>query len=38
MEVEVRGLGWRMSFGLPGYHLTLVSAREPAAGDSPIQD
>jgi arsenite methyltransferase len=24
MEVEVRGLDWRTSFGLPGYHMTLV--------------
>jgi arsenite methyltransferase len=38
VEVEVRGLGWRTSFGLPGHHLALVSARKPAAVDSPIQN
>jgi hypothetical protein len=38
MEVEVRGLDWRTSFGLPGHHMTLVSARKPAAVDCPIQN
>jgi arsenite methyltransferase len=28
--VEVRQLDWRTSFGLPGHHLTLVSAGKPA--------
>jgi arsenite methyltransferase len=31
VDVEVRQLDWRTSFGLPGHHLTLVSARNPAA-------
>jgi len=30
-DVEVRQLDWRTSFGLPGHHLTLVSAGKPAA-------
>jgi arsenite methyltransferase len=38
VEVEVHGLDWRTSFGLPGHHVTLVSARKPAAVDSPIQN
>jgi SAM-dependent methyltransferase len=38
VEVEVRRLDSRTSFGLPGHHLTLVSARKPAAVDSPIQN
>jgi SAM-dependent methyltransferase len=32
VDVEVRRLDWRMWFGLPGHHLTLVSAKKPAAG------
>jgi arsenite methyltransferase len=32
VDVEVRQLDWRMSFGLPGHHMTLVLARKPAAG------
>ncbi len=32
VEVEVRRLDWRTWFGLPGHHLTLVSAKKPAAG------
>ncbi len=31
-DIEVRRLDWRTSFGLPGHHMTLVSARKPAAG------
>lgn len=31
-DVGVRNLDWRMSFGLPGHHMTLVSATKPAAG------
>jgi SAM-dependent methyltransferase len=31
-DVEVRQLDWRTSFGLPGHHLTLVSAGKPAVG------
>src|SRR5579875_802462 len=31
-DVEVRRLDWRMAFGLPSHHMTLVSARKPAAG------
>ena len=27
VDVEVRRLDWRMWFGLPGHHLTLVSAK-----------
>jgi arsenite methyltransferase len=36
VDVEVRHLDWRTSFGLPGHHLTLVSARKPAALDRRI--
>ena len=32
VDVEVRHLDWRTSFGLPGHHMTLVSARKPSAG------
>jgi arsenite methyltransferase len=32
VDVEVRQLDWRTSFGLPGHHLTLVAARKPVAG------
>ncbi len=32
VDVEVRRLDWRTSFGLPGHHMTLVLARKPAAG------
>jgi SAM-dependent methyltransferase len=32
VDVQVRRLDWRTSFGLPGHHMTLVSARKPAAG------
>ena len=38
MDVEVRRLDWRTSFGLPSHHMTLVSAKKPAAVDSPIQN
>jgi hypothetical protein len=31
VDVEVRQLDWRTSFGLPGHHLALVSAGKPAA-------
>jgi arsenite methyltransferase len=31
VDVGIRQLDWRTSFGLPGHHLTLVSARKPAA-------
>jgi arsenite methyltransferase len=31
VDVEVRELDWRTSFGLPGHSLTLVSAGKPAA-------
>jgi hypothetical protein len=31
-DVEVRQLDWRTAFGLPGHHMTLVSASKPAAG------
>lgn len=30
VDVAVRELDWRTSFGLPGHHLTLVLARKPA--------
>ena len=30
VAVEVRHLDWRTSFGLPGHHMTLVSARKPS--------
>jgi arsenite methyltransferase len=36
VDVEVRRLDWRTWYGLPGHHMTLVSARKPAAGDSRI--
>jgi SAM-dependent methyltransferase len=32
VDVEVRHLDWRTSFGLPGHHMTLVLAGKPAAG------
>jgi arsenite methyltransferase len=32
VDVEVRRLDWRTSFGLPGHHLTLVLAQKAAAG------
>jgi len=32
VDVEVRPLDWRTSFGLPGYHMTLVLAKKPVAG------
>jgi arsenite methyltransferase len=32
VDVEVRPLGWRTSFGLPGHYMTLVSTRKPVAG------
>jgi arsenite methyltransferase len=32
VDVEVRCLDWRTSFGLPGHHMTLVLAKKPAAG------
>jgi hypothetical protein len=32
VDVEVRRIDWRMSFGLPGHHMTLVLAGKPAAG------
>jgi arsenite methyltransferase len=32
VDVEVRHLDWRTSFGLPGHHMTLVLAQKPAAG------
>jgi arsenite methyltransferase len=35
VDVEVRRLDWRTWYGLPGHHMTLVSARKPAA-DSRI--
>jgi arsenite methyltransferase len=38
VDVEACRLGWRTSFGLPGHHRTLVSARKPAAVGSPIQN
>ena len=31
VDVEVRRLDWRTWFGLPGHHLTLVSARKPGS-------
>jgi len=34
VDVEVRHLDCRTWFGLPGHHLTLVSAQKPAAVDS----
>ena len=37
VETEVHRLDWRTSFGLPGHHMTLVSAKKPA-GDSPVQN
>jgi arsenite methyltransferase len=36
VDVEVRHLDWRTSFGLPGHHLTLVSAEKPAQGSQMI--
>ncbi len=36
VDVEVRRLDWRTWYGLPGHHMTLVSARKPAAADSRI--
>jgi hypothetical protein len=38
VDVEVRRLDWRTWFGLPGHHMTLVSAKKPAAVDSPVQN
>jgi len=35
VDVEVHRLDWRTSFGLPGHHMTLVSARKPVAARSP---
>ena len=35
VDVEVRQLDWRTAFGLPGHHMTLVSAHKPAAGLCP---
>jgi len=32
VDVEVRHLDWRTSFGLPGHHMTLLLAKKPAAG------
>jgi ubiquinone/menaquinone biosynthesis C-methylase UbiE len=32
VDVGVRHLDWRTSFGLPGHHMTLVLAGKPAAG------
>jgi SAM-dependent methyltransferase len=32
VDVKVRQLDWRTAFGLPGHHMTLVSAAKPAAG------
>ena len=32
VDVKARDLDWRTSFGLPGHHLTLVTANKPALG------